>query len=63
MYWTNPSISFRDTFSKVIKEEAEKSVKEEVDKHFEEHLPISLREQADESTKQLEKIKISLKNS
>ena len=47
----------------MIKEEAEKIVKEEVDKHIEDHLPISLREQADESAKQLEKIKISLKNS
>jgi hypothetical protein len=47
----------------VVREEAAKMVEEEVNEHIKDHLPVSLKEQAEESTKQLEEIRISLKNS
>jgi hypothetical protein len=47
----------------VIRGETAKMVKEEVGEHIKDHLPVSLREQVEESTMQLEKIRVSLQNS
>jgi hypothetical protein len=47
----------------VIREETAKMVREEVDEHIKDHLPVSLKEQAEESTMQLQDIRISLQNS
>ncbi|KJA28940.1 hypothetical protein HYPSUDRAFT_128453, partial [Hypholoma sublateritium FD-334 SS-4] len=46
-----------------IREETIKQVKEQVDVQISEHLPESLQTQLDESKRQLEGIKISLRNS
>lgn len=46
-----------------IREETTKQVREQVDIQISEHLPESLQTQLDESKRQLEGIKISLRNS
>jgi len=53
----------RDQLSGVIKEEAASMVKKEVDEQIRDYLPVSLREQAEASRKQLCDIRISLENS
>ncbi|KAF9485938.1 hypothetical protein BDN70DRAFT_794633 [Pholiota conissans] len=57
------SISKSSDWASLIRAEISKQVKEQVDEQITEHLPQSLQEQADESRRQLEGIKISLENS
>jgi hypothetical protein len=46
-----------------IRDEVSRQVKEQVDIQLSEHLPETLQQQADESKRQVDEIRISLRNS
>lgn len=46
-----------------MRQEVARQVKEQVDEQIREHLPESLQQQADEGKRQVEGMKISLRNS
>ncbi|KDR75722.1 hypothetical protein GALMADRAFT_140335 [Galerina marginata CBS 339.88] len=55
--------SVRSRMADMLRDEVGRQVKEQVDEQIKEHLPESLQQQADESKRQLEEIRISLQNS
>jgi len=46
-----------------VRREAVKQVQEQVDEQIADHMPVSLKDQAEESKRQLQDIRISLENS
>ncbi|PPQ88461.1 hypothetical protein CVT25_011587 [Psilocybe cyanescens] len=55
--------SVRNKIGDLVRKEVARQVKEQVAEQIKEHLPDSLQQQADESKRQLDGIKISLRNS
>ncbi|KAH9485474.1 hypothetical protein JR316_0002382 [Psilocybe cubensis] len=55
--------SVRAKIVNLVRQEVMRQVKEQVDEQIKEHLPESLQQQADEGKRQVEEMKISLRNS